>query len=189
MGGALGLGAGLSPGPLLALVMAESLRGGRREGVKVALSPLLTDPPIIAGTLWSYRHFELLRPLLGWLGIAGALLVAHLGYELLRLPSCPHPPPPDGLRRGVAVNLLNPHPYLFWLTVGGPLLAGRGTLEALCFLLGFYAALVGSKVAVALTGEALLRERVRSPVLRSLGVAMLVLAALLARRSASMLCS
>jgi len=39
----LGLVAGLSPGPMLALVIAETLKFGKEEGFKVAVSPLITD--------------------------------------------------------------------------------------------------------------------------------------------------
>jgi threonine/homoserine/homoserine lactone efflux protein len=44
-GAALGLSAGVTPGPLLALVIAQTLTHGPREGGKVALAPLLTDAP------------------------------------------------------------------------------------------------------------------------------------------------
>ena len=42
---------GLAPGPLLALVLAQTLRHGPREGCKIALTPLVTDAPIIALSL------------------------------------------------------------------------------------------------------------------------------------------
>ena len=47
LGLSLGLGAGLAPGPLLALVIRSSLQDGIAAGVRVAFSPLLTDVPII----------------------------------------------------------------------------------------------------------------------------------------------
>jgi hypothetical protein len=46
-GAFLGLSCGLAPGPLLALVVAQTLRHGLREGCKMALTPLVTDAPII----------------------------------------------------------------------------------------------------------------------------------------------
>lgn len=56
------------------------------------------------------------------------------------------------LWRGVLVNALSPHPWIFWIGVGAPLLVaswrdapGRG----IAFLVGFYLLLVGSKVAIA----------------------------------------
>jgi threonine/homoserine/homoserine lactone efflux protein len=68
----LGLSAGLSPGPMLALVLAQSLRHGPREGCKVVLAPLLTDPPIILIALIVASNLAQLRPVLGIVSILGA---------------------------------------------------------------------------------------------------------------------
>ncbi len=38
-----GFVAGISPGPLLALVISETIKHNHKEGIKIALSPLLTD--------------------------------------------------------------------------------------------------------------------------------------------------
>ena len=46
----LGLGAGLTPGPLLGLVINETLRSGWRAGVLVAIAPLIADTLIIGLT-------------------------------------------------------------------------------------------------------------------------------------------
>ena len=43
----LGLMAGISPGPLLALVISETLKHGKKEGIKIALTPFITDLPAI----------------------------------------------------------------------------------------------------------------------------------------------
>ena len=42
----LGLSAGFAPGPLLTLVIAQTLKHNVREGIKVALAPLISDFPI-----------------------------------------------------------------------------------------------------------------------------------------------
>jgi threonine/homoserine/homoserine lactone efflux protein len=50
------------------------------------------------------------------------------------------------------VNALNPHPYLFWATVGGPALVSGWRVSpwhALAFLLPFYSLLIGSKIVIA----------------------------------------
>ncbi len=151
----LGLAAGLAPGPLLALVMSESLRGGMAAGVRVAIAPLLTDIPIVAlgwglaGSLDPHSRW------LAVLSLGGALVVAHLALEQLRfdLPEPAAARPTGALGRGVAVNLLSPHPWLFWITLGGPLLAAassRSPWPALAFLLAFYTLLVGTKVLLSL---------------------------------------
>jgi threonine/homoserine/homoserine lactone efflux protein len=58
----------------------------------------------------------------------------------------------DPLTRGTLLNLLSPHPWLFWIVVGGPiLLAAWNTspISAIGFLVAFFALLVGTKVVIA----------------------------------------
>jgi threonine/homoserine/homoserine lactone efflux protein len=43
----LGLAAGFAPGPLLVLVISETLRHNIKAGIKVSIAPLITDVPII----------------------------------------------------------------------------------------------------------------------------------------------
>ncbi|UCD33501.1 MAG: hypothetical protein JSV38_06465 [Desulfobacterales bacterium] len=42
-----GLSAGFAPGPLLTLVITQTLRHGIKEGILTASAPVLTDAPII----------------------------------------------------------------------------------------------------------------------------------------------
>jgi threonine/homoserine/homoserine lactone efflux protein len=152
----LGLSAGLSPGPLLALVLSQTLRFGAGAGIRVALAPLITDLPIVVGAVLLVGA----APTTGWLpaviAAAGGALVAYLAFDTWRTE-----PVEDGLvdraarswTRGVVVNFLSPHPYLFWLAVGAPTLlaavARDGAAGAAGFLVGFYGGLVGSKIVVA----------------------------------------
>jgi threonine/homoserine/homoserine lactone efflux protein len=152
----LGLSAGLAPGPLLALVLAQTLRHGAREGCKVALAPLLTDAPIILLALIVAAKLAALRPLLGIVSIAGGAFVLYLAWDNLRSAQtaiAALPGQPKSWLKGVVTNVLNPHPWLFWLTVGAATLAramAQGWLTAAAFLLGFYLLLVGSKLVLAL---------------------------------------
>ncbi len=154
----MGLSAGLSPGPLLALVITASLRSGLAGGLQVALAPLVTDAPIIALSvlLAQFLPPEMLR----WVGTVGGLVVIWMGVEILRSSKGASLPSDAGARvgskrelwRGAAVNALNPHPYLFWATVGGPALVSGWRISpwyALAFLVSFYALLVGTKVIMA----------------------------------------
>jgi len=83
------------------------------------------------------------------------------------------------------VNALSPHPYLFWLTVGGPMiLKGWKTspAAAVLFVVGFTGCLVGSKVALAvLAGRSVhrLSGRTLQNLMRALGLLLLLFAALL----------
>ncbi|CAA9508743.1 MAG: hypothetical protein AVDCRST_MAG85-2212, partial [uncultured Solirubrobacteraceae bacterium] len=48
LGLSLGLGAGLAPGPLLALVVGATLERGFAAGARIAAAPLVSDAPIVA---------------------------------------------------------------------------------------------------------------------------------------------
>lgn len=179
-GAALGLSAGLSPGPLLALVIVQTLRYSVREGAKVAASPLLTDAPIVLAALALTAGLANHPKALALLTFCGALYLGWCGLASLRFTPAgagPAPASPRSLQRGVLANLLNPSPYLFWGSVGAPLLAqawGAGGLAAAAaFLAGFFGCLVGAKVLVAwLTGRfgPLLGSRAYMLVMRGLGL-------------------
>ncbi|GAB4237140.1 MAG: LysE family translocator [Acidobacteriota bacterium] len=158
--GVLGLSAGVSPGPLLALVVGQTLRWGFREGAKVAATPVLTDFPIVVGALLVVRQTAG-RP--AWLGILagfGAGYLAYLAWETWRGGSlaAAEGERPRSWTKGILANLLNPHPYLFWTTVAAPLVLQADAFSrgaAAGFLAVFYGTLVGSKMVVAwLVGRA-----------------------------------
>lgn len=157
----LGLSAGLSPGPLMTLVITTTLRDGFWHGLRVAAAPFVTDLPII---LLSVFVLGLLPPwTLAIIGVIGGAYVVYLGWETMRSARqaselamqdarAENTSGRKSLLRGAAVNALNPHPYLFWATVGGPTLLAafsQSLLQGALFLLGFYVTLIGSKVAVA----------------------------------------
>jgi len=61
---------------------------------------------------------------------------------------------PQSFRKGMITNFLNPHPYLFWLTIGAPTVMNAlntNIFSALLFIVGFYVFVVGSKIIVAAT--------------------------------------
>jgi threonine/homoserine/homoserine lactone efflux protein len=56
------------------------------------------------------------------------------------------------LAKGIVTNVLSPHPYLFWLSVGAPTIAKSihvSVFAPVLFIGGFYLLLVGSKVVLA----------------------------------------
>ena len=151
-----GFTAGISPGPMLGLVIRETLEHGWRAGCIIALAPLLTDVPVIGLALL------LIGAAPSWLvtglGLIGGVFVIWLGIDTLRsapptLPFLPTTVLRGSLWRGLLTNWLNPHPWIFWITVGVPqLIMGwrqGGIGWPLLFLSGFYALLVGSKVLLA----------------------------------------
>jgi len=181
LGMTLGLGAGLAPGPLLALLLGATLRGGFPAGARVAAAPLVTDTPLIALCVLVLAAVP--ASALGALGLLGGAVCVWLGVDALRggggegEVAAAGPGAAGDLRRGALVNVLSPHPWLFWIAVGGPILAGAGgVVPAAAFLAGFYAFLVGTKLALA----ALLaagRDRFAGPRAARVAAVLLVVAA------------
>jgi len=152
----LGTASGLSPGPLLAFLVSQTLRHGPREGIKVAFAPLLTDAPILVSVLFVLSRISDSRMLLAVIAIAGGLYLVWLGFESIRIrpgdasggESAPH-----SLRKAITVNFLNPQVYIFWATVGGPLVvegSRTGIGAPVAFLGCFYLCICGSKSAIAI---------------------------------------
>jgi threonine/homoserine/homoserine lactone efflux protein len=186
----LGLSAGVSPGPLSTLVITQSLQHGAREGAKVALAPLLTDLPLIAIAMLALSRLPELDAALGVVSLCGGLFVCWLGASSLRqgplVVSELEASAPRSVLKGLLVNVLSPHPYVFWFTVGGPLCyrayQEESALAAVGFAVSFFTFIVGSKVTLAmLVGRARgwLEGRAYTYLLRVLGIGLLVFGALL----------
>ncbi|MEW6186975.1 MAG: LysE family transporter [Thermodesulfobacteriota bacterium] len=156
IGTLLGLSAGFAPGPLLTLVVSETLRHDYKAGIRVALSPLITDLPIILLTVFILERLAAFRPLLGVISLIGGVVLIYMAYQGFFVKGEEVTMGfqiPKSLTKGIIVNLTNPHPYLFWLSVGAPTIVKattRGLTTAGAFLIGFYLFLVGSKVILAL---------------------------------------
>lgn len=153
----LGLTAGLSPGPLLSLMLSETMRHGVKAGLLVSVAPLCTDLPIIALALavhWLLPDRHTVQSILGlcggcyllWLGIHGILAAPpSLAQHVPGASALP------SLGTAIVANLLNPNPYLFWITVGVPAMSELQNSSAAALFIGaFYLLLIGSKAAMAL---------------------------------------
>jgi threonine/homoserine/homoserine lactone efflux protein len=192
----LGLSAGFSPGPLFALVLSHTVRHGVREGIKIAVAPLLTDLPIILVSTFLLAKVTGSRAPLGVISLMGGFFLLYMSHETWtarRQDPETVAAGPQSLWKGVITNALSPHPYLFWLTVGAPtIIRGweTGPSAAVAFLAGFYGCLVGSKVFLAvLTARSkhLLTERAYQYLMRALGMLLLLFAGLLFRDGLSLL--
>ncbi len=160
----LGFAAGISPGPLMTLVITRTLERGLAAGLRVAVAPLLTDLPIV---VISMLVFSALPPAFELaLTLGGALFILYLAWEIAQDARSAHltdtrtmqsASAPSDLWRGMVVNFLSPHPWLFWMGVAGPILASAWQSDpwaGVSFLAGFYGLLIGTKVlaAVAMAG-------------------------------------
>ncbi len=183
MGAFLGLAAGTSPGPLLAVTISETLQHGKWEGIKVAVSPLITDLPIILAVLFVLSHLTSSDFFIGIIAFFGASYLIYSGVESLKIKKDSielNVEKKDALKKGVIVNFGNPHPYVFWLSIGGPIIFKSLSIHiwaTVLFVTGFYLLLVGSKVIVALIVEKskyFINSEYYFSIIRTLGIAQIL---------------
>ncbi|MCK4477974.1 LysE family translocator [Candidatus Bathyarchaeota archaeon] len=178
-----GLVAGVSPGPLSALVFSETLKFGRREGVKVAIAPLVTDVPIVLFVLFVLSNLAGHSFVIGAVSLLGAGYLVYLGVENLRVRVDEFEVrlgKKNALRRGVVANFSSPSPYLFWLSIGGPIIFKSLDVHFSAmglFVLGFYSLLVGSKIGITLIvdkSKGFLESKYYLWVVRALGIVLIL---------------
>ncbi len=192
----LGLSAGFAPGPLLTLVISETLQQDIKSGVKVAVAPIITDLPIIILTLFILAKLSSFHKILGIISLTGGLVISYMGYESIRSKGIELNLPAEKSRsliKGILVNALNPHPYLFWFSVGAPIITKAMSVNIIApwaFICSFYTMLVGSKILLAVLvdkSRSFLDGNVYIYTMRFLGLALCVLAFVLFRDGLTLL--
>ena len=185
IGTVLGISAGFAPGPLLTLVISETLQHDIKSGIKVALAPIITDLPIIILTIFILSKLSAFHDVLGIISMAGGLFILSMGYQGIRTKGVEikvEGIKPKSFTKGVLANALSPHPYLFWFSVGAPTMSkamSQGISAPLAFIISFYLFLVGSKIVLAILigkSKSLLCGNVYIFTMRFLGLLLCLLA-------------
>ena len=155
----LGAPSGLAPGPMFVLIISETLRHGKNSGAKVACIPLLTDVPIVLASGLLFTKFANMNIPLGVISIVGSIFLLNFGIKNIRVDNSrfmDYTPPPLLLKEIMIANLANPNPYLFWFTVGAPLMVRsfqHNWGSGISFLVGFYLGLVGVKLIISIAAS------------------------------------
>ena len=97
---------------------------------------------------------------MGIIYIVGGFYLVYLAYESFKFkPEDVNVEldKPKSFRKGITLNLLNPSPYIFWITVGSPLIIPAFKINSIApleFIICFYIFLVGIKICIAyITGK------------------------------------
>jgi threonine/homoserine/homoserine lactone efflux protein len=174
LGVSLGWAAGISPGPLFALVVTTAIQKGTAAAIRVAVAPLITDAPVVALTVAVLSAVP--DRVVRGLGIVGGVYLVWLGSQEIRAAFASPVGVDDSsgttdLWRGALTNVLNPQMWTFWIAVGAPIVATAASpAAAASFLFGFYTLLVGSKVVLAVAIGASRERLLDSGRMRALGV-------------------
>ena len=148
----------VQPGPFQTFLMSETLQRGYRRTLPAAFAPLLSDLPIIVVVLLGLSRIpaEMVR----FLHLAGAIFLFFLSWRAFLswrrydidseecVSSGPRP-----LFKAMFVNLLNPHPWLGWSLIMGPLfIEGYRETPAngIALIVSFYGTMVVGLVGLIL---------------------------------------
>ena len=152
----LGIVEGVKPGPLLTTVIKETLTNGFKGGIRAASAPFFTDGPLILFSIFMAGYIADQPLLFGGIAVLGAIFLTRMGME------CFNPEIPDidttdvdltqSLKKGILTNLLNPNAYIFWLLIGGPLMATAADSEPtapFAYAISFLVSIVLVKISIA----------------------------------------
>ena len=138
--------AAIIPGPFQAYLLSQTLKNGWKRTLPLALTPILTDGPIIALVLFILAGTP--RFLLDILRILGGLFILYIARGLLLSLKKPFTmigttvaAKTKGLVNAIILNILNPNPYIFWGVISGPILLSAWRESpglGVSFLIGFY---------------------------------------------------
>lgn len=183
----LGLSSGLTPGPLLTLVITQTIKYNKVEGIKVAISPVFTDLPIILLALFVIDKLSHSDLILGIIALLGGTFIAYLGIESFKtreLIISSETGNSESLKKGIIANFLNPHPYIFWISVNAPMVYKAyqiNLLSAILYITTFYVSMMGSKILIAMLvakSKSRIDQRLYSIIMKILGIILLLFATL-----------
>jgi threonine/homoserine/homoserine lactone efflux protein len=159
------------------------MKHSKKEGILVAIAPLITDIPIVLLSILILSKLSHFHYVLGAISFCGALFIGYLAYESITVKGIDinlQQIKARSFRKGIVTNFLSPHPYLFWIAVGAPIVLKGYKISILAsffFVVGFYLFLVGSKVTVALVvdrAKTFLKSTAYLAIIRTLGFILLI---------------
>ena len=156
LGGTFAFASAVQPEPLQTYIISQTLQRGLRSTLPAAVSPLLSDGPIIVLVLFLLKQMpHWLQP---FLLIGGGIFLLYLAlraYQTWRHfdfdKSKARQMSSNTMFRAALVNLLNPNPYLGWSLVLGPLLLQgwqETPVNGIALLAGFYLTMIISLAGI-----------------------------------------
>ena len=174
-GVSIAFAAGAQPGPFTSFLIGRTLAQGWRKSLILAITPLVTDVPIVIIVLLILKQFppELIR-VIQLVGGVYLLWIAYGSWRQFRAGKVSFVPetgasdsisPLRTLAQGAVMGWVSPGPYIFWATINGPLLIqglNQSVMMGLAFLVAFYGTFIAILCVYVLVFDRLRRidERV-----------------------------
>ncbi len=170
------------------MVISETLKGNKINGIFIAIAPLITDLPIVLFSIYILKSVSTNELIPGILSVMGGLFLIYLAIGNFRYNPITNRSAADyrsSMKYGIIANILSPHPYLFWITIGAPVFlkaSKSGATTSFAFIIGFYLLLVGSKVIIALItnkAKGFLNSNVYGKIMKITGAVLLLLSGMM----------
>lgn len=176
-----GLVSGIKPGPLGVYIIHQTMSKGIYSGFLASLAPIVTDGPIILLALLFTFQLNDIDWFISAISGLGAIYLAYIAYKIAKAPSVIDPTvsksEASSFVTAVKINILNPGPYIFWLTIGSSYILMGTEVDAVVFIVCAIFSLCVTKFAVAVVIKKLgehFNPKVYSMVLKSLAVPLLI---------------
>jgi threonine/homoserine/homoserine lactone efflux protein len=155
-GAAFGFSAAAQPGPFQAYLVSSAMSHGWKKTMPAVFAPILSDIPVVCLVLVALTRIP--TSALAAVQLCGGVFLLYLSAGAVRAyRSYGNARPAGGLDaartfvEAVAVNLLNPNPYISWSIVLGPLLL-QGWRESpshgIALVTAFYSTFVAATLAL-----------------------------------------
>lgn len=161
IGGGFAFAAVIQPGPFQAFLLSSVAQRGWKRTIPAAFAPFISDWPIAALILFVINQVP--TAMTRWLLAAGGLLLLFLAWGSFKSwrrydfdSALQEEGQPSTLLQAVAVNLLNPNPYLGWSLILGPAAIdawGENPVYAVALVAAFYTIMIlGNAIIIVLMG-------------------------------------
>jgi threonine/homoserine/homoserine lactone efflux protein len=198
----MGLAVAAMPGPIIILMIAETLRKGYLAGLSVVLGPITVDALVMIPLAMILQTALVLKPVQIGIGVAGSVFLVFIGYNTIRHAYGEPVKVPDAesssngqsiflssYRKSLVAHLLNPFGYVFWVTAGSSFIkqaiSSVGLVGAVLFPVSFWlGALVIEVIALFFSarGKEVLSSAAYRTVLYACGIILVSFGILLAIR-------
>jgi threonine/homoserine/homoserine lactone efflux protein len=144
----MGIYAGVLPGPTQAFILSKTIKNGWKNALPLAFVPLVSDLPI--ALLFCLLVSALPANLLLIIQLFGGGYLVFLGHQTWKAAKVDGTESTQseqarGFWQTVGINFTNPNVYVFWGTIGAPIVVSgwnQNPATGLAFILGMYTMLV-----------------------------------------------
>lgn len=189
-----GFATALIPGPIMVLMIAETIRYGYRAGTAVLIAPILVDASVMIPLALLLQNLLRLKVFQIPVGLAGAAFIIFLGFKTVIFATGPESvgtdvdevlshklSPFSSFKKALTAHLLSPFAYGFWATAGTYMIfksyTSAGLPGALIYATGFWCGAAASGVLVLLIagkGRQFLSTRFYKLIMASCGILLII---------------